>query len=369
MTGALRTEREALLQVRNLTRVFDVRGKAPKKKGEGASKAVSKVTAVDHVSFDVMKGETFGIVGESGSGKSTTANLLLRLIDVTEGEVRFGGEDLMALRRSEMRERRKDMQMVFQDPFASLNPRLRVGEIIAEPLRAHRVLKGAARRERVLELMDVVGLSRTFVDRFPHEFSGGQRQRICIARALALNPRLIVCDEAVSALDVSVQAQILNLLKKLQQEFDLTYVFIGHGLPAVKFISDRIAVMYLGKIVEIADKDDLFASPRHPYTEALLGSIPVEEPRQRADGSHRVLEGEIPSLAVAPAGCAFHPRCPYATDLCREQEPSLLPADDGRRAVACHFPLHTIRVREDAESPGSPSSRPIHAAPTVTETS
>ncbi|WP_150462200.1 ABC transporter ATP-binding protein [Nesterenkonia ebinurensis] len=341
---------EPLITVRHLTKKFTLRGPRPKasakdEQGKASDQAQERqsprneLVAVNNISFDVYPGETLGLVGESGSGKSTTAALILRLLEATSGEVYFEGQNLLELPPQEMRRRRRDMQMVFQDPFSSLNPRMRVGEIIEEPLRTHRTLPTRrGRRDRVLDLMDTVGLSPDFVDRFPHEFSGGQRQRIGIARALALNPKLIVCDEAVSALDVSIQAQVLNLLKKLQAEFNLTYIFIGHGLPAVHHISDRIAVMYLGKIVEITTRDSLFDDPKHPYTKALLDSSPVSSPELRGS-QDELLEGEVPSLDITPRGCPFNTRCLYVQDRCRSEEPPLRSLSDTAQA-ACHFPLN-----------------------------
>lgn len=321
-----------LLEVRGLKKHFDIT------KGWFAKRRTI-LRAVDGLDFTVFRGETFGIVGESGCGKSTTGNVVLRLLEASEGEIWFEGEDLRKLSAERMREKRRDLQMIFQDPYSSLNPRMRVGDIIAEPLRSHRAAEGDALRRRVRELMDIVGLSPSYASRYPHEFSGGQRQRIGIARALALQPKLIVCDEAVSALDVSIQSQILNLLSRLQKEFDLTYIFIGHGLPAVKHISDRIAVMYLGKIVEIASKERLFSDPRHPYTEGLMASVPISDPSLRSGRRRTILEGDIPSPTNPPAGCRFHTRCPYATERCRTEEPLLKEVEGEGRYVACHEPI------------------------------
>ncbi|MCU6793619.1 dipeptide ABC transporter ATP-binding protein [Paenibacillus sp. WQ 127069] len=298
------------------------------------SKSNEYVRAVDGLNFHVNPGETLGIVGESGCGKSTMGQMITQLLDPTEGEIWFDGLNLTELSKEEIRRTRRDLQIVFQDPFASLNPRMRVLDIVAEPLIVHGLAKGKQLRNTVIELLETVGMGEHHLDRHPHEFSGGQRQRIGIARALALKPRLIVCDEPVSALDVSIQAQILNLLKKLQGQFQLTYIFIAHGLPSVKHISDRIAVMYLGKIVELASRDELFTHPRHPYTEALLSAVPVPDPTKRK--KRILLTGDLPNPANAPSGCAFHPRCPYAQDLCREKEPVL---DGTEHSVACHFPL------------------------------
>ena len=299
------------------------------------------VHAVDGVALDVRRGETLGVVGESGCGKSTLGRLLVRLHEPTSGTVRFDGKDITKLSRSALRPFRREMQMIFQDPYASLNPRKRVIQIVGDPFRIHRTGGEQEIRRRVQELLEVVGLSADHVNRFPHEFSGGQRQRIGVARALALQPQLIVADEPVSALDVSIQAQVVNLLDDLQDEFGLTYVFIAHDLGVVRHVSDRIAVMYLGVIVEVALADDLYARPVHPYTEALLSAIPVldtgeDEPALRRE--RIVLEGEVPSSIDPPAGCRFHPRCRYATEICRIEQPRLADFGGGRYA-ACHHPL------------------------------
>jgi len=294
--------------------------------------------AIDGLDLQVYPGETVGLVGESGCGKSTTGNVIMQLLRATDGEIIFDGENLGALSARSLREKRKDFQIIFQDPFSSLNPRFNVFELIAEPLRSHGICSGNSLRKQVLELMDNVGLSRLFIDRYPHEFSGGQRQRIGIARALALRPKLIVCDEVVSALDVSIQAQILNLLTQLQEQYRLTYLFISHGLPAVKHISDRIAVMYLGKIVELAPTAELFRNPQHPYTEALLSAVPFPDPLRNRRRRKIVLSGDIPDQVQVPGGCRFSTRCRYVTSLCRELEPALVTGVNGR-AVACHYPL------------------------------
>jgi oligopeptide/dipeptide ABC transporter ATP-binding protein len=299
------------------------------------------VRAVDGVSLEVRRGETLGIVGESGCGKSTLGRLLVRLHEPTSGTVRFDGKDITRLSRSALRPVRREMQMIFQDPYASLNPRKRVIQIVGDPFRIHRAAGEQEIRKRVQELLEVVGLSADHVNRFPHEFSGGQRQRIGVARALALAPQLIVADEPVSALDVSIQAQVVNLLDDLQDEFGLTYVFIAHDLGVVRHVSDRIAVMYLGVIVEIAPADDLYARPVHPYTEALLSAIPVLDTGDAGPAPRReriVLEGEVPSSIDPPAGCRFHPRCRYATEICRIERPQLVDFGVGRSA-ACHHPL------------------------------
>ncbi|WP_433706996.1 ABC transporter ATP-binding protein [Paenibacillus illinoisensis] len=299
------------------------------------SRTVGNVKAVDDISLELYPGETLGLVGESGCGKSTIGRSIIRLENPTSGKIWFEGQDITKSTMLDLRRERTKMQMIFQDPYSSLNPRMRVQELLAEPMRVHGLATGAELETRIDHLLDTVGIPRSYKQRFPHEFSGGQRQRIGIARALSLNPKLIVCDEPVSALDVSIQAQILNLLKELQRELGLTYLFIAHGLGAVKYISTRIAVMYLGKVVEIGTKEQIFANPRHPYTQALLNAYPVPDPRKR--GQERiVLQGDVPSPASPPSGCRFHTRCAYAQAMCKEQEP-LLQGEEP--AVACHYPL------------------------------
>ena len=320
-----------LLQVRNLVKHF------PVLRGALGWAARKSVRAVDGVSFDVARGETFGLVGESGCGKSTLGKVIVRLEAATSGVIRFEGNDLMALRGAPLRRARRDVQMIFQDPYASLDPRMTVGEILAEPFAIHGLARGAERTRRIRALLESVGLTAAQAGRYPHEFSGGQRQRVAVARALALNPKLIVCDEPVSALDVSIQSQVINLLAQLQKELGLSYVFIAHGLAVVKHISDRIGVMYLGKLVEVAPSRALFARPAHPYTQALIAAIPVPNPRARRD--RQVLEGDVPSPIDPPPGCRFHTRCPFAATVgekCRTVEPSLRSIGDGH-AVACHL--------------------------------
>ena len=316
----------ALLEVRNLVKHFPVR--------QGLFGGVSgHVHAVDGIDFDVREGETLAIVGESGCGKSTVGRLVLRLIEPSSGAVRFEGDDLLALGDAALRARRRRMQVIFQDPYASLNPRMTVGAMLGEPLMLHGLIgDAAARRGRVAELLELVGLRPDHIRRYPHEFSGGQRQRLAIARALAVEPRLIVADEAVSALDVSIQAQVINLMRELQQRFGLAYIFISHDLAVVKHIADRIAVMYLGKIVETATTDELFRNPRHPYTRALLSAVPVPDPGLARERT--LLEGDIPSATNPPDGCRFNTRGPYVRESCRHDVPAL--ADDGGgHATAC----------------------------------
>lgn len=318
-----------LLEVNGLKVYFPV--------GHGFGKRKKMLKAVDGVSFRLKVGETLGIVGESGCGKSTCGNAIIRLLNPTEGEILFEGKDLAAMNQKELRTLRRDIQMIFQDPFSSLDPRMRVRDIIGEPLISHRVCGGEALAEQIYQLMEAVGLPQEYAMRYPHEFSGGQRQRIGIARALALRPKLIICDEPVSALDVSIQAQILNLLADLQKEFGLTYIFIAHGLPAVQHISTHVAVMYLGKIVEMADKVTLFSRPIHPYTEGLMAAVPIPDPQLRKDDAP-LLEGDMPSPTRLPEGCRFHPRCKYCTEKCRTEQPELRDMGDGHLA-ACHYPL------------------------------
>jgi oligopeptide transport system ATP-binding protein len=297
---------------------------------------VGDVKAVDDVSFTIKKGETLGLVGESGCGKSTTGKTILQLDRPTSGEVFFEGQNLTQMKGETLRQMRRQMQIIFQDPFASLNPRMTVGEIVGEPLDVHGVAKGEAKTERVAELLSIVGLDPSFVTRFPHEFSGGQRQRIGVARALALNPSFIVCDEPIAALDVSIQAQVVNLLEDLQQQFGLTYLFIAHDLSMVRHISDRVAVMYLGRLVEIANWMDVYDDPKHPYTQALLSAIPIPDPKVEAQRRRVILEGDVPSAANVPVGCNFNTRCPIKQDRCFQDDPDLRELSPGHWA-ACHF--------------------------------
>jgi oligopeptide/dipeptide ABC transporter ATP-binding protein len=321
---------QPLLQVDNLTVHFPIHGGV-------FYRQLATVHAVDGISFEINAGETLGLVGESGCGKSTTGRALLRLYEPSAGQVRFQGRDIMHLSGAELRNLRADMQMIFQDPFESLNPRHTVADIIGEPFVIHGQRDAAFRRRRVSELLERVGLSADAADRYPHEFSGGQRQRIGIARAIALEPRLLICDEPVSALDVSIQSQILNLLLDLQRDMGITYLFIAHDLAVVKHVSDRVAVMYLGVIVEIADSESIYRDPQHPYTRALIKAIPIADPAQRKE--FKALEGEVPSPLKPPPHCRFVDRCPYVQEICRQQTPVLrsIPGSDAGHAVACHF--------------------------------
>ncbi|PSL45957.1 peptide/nickel transport system ATP-binding protein/oligopeptide transport system ATP-binding protein [Salsuginibacillus halophilus] len=318
---------EPLVEVNNVKKYFPVKGGVLKRK-------VGDVKAVDDISFTVYKGETIGIVGESGSGKSTLGRMIIRLLDPTEGEIRFDGEDITNLPQRKMRPHRRNIQMIFQDPYASLNPRMNIGEIIEEPMLIQNMFTKQEREERVVDLLERVGLGAEARKKYPHEFSGGQRQRIGIARALSTRPQMIIGDEPVSALDVSVQSQVLNLMEDLQDEFDLTYMFIAHDLSVVKHISDRVGVMYLGRMAEIAPKDSLYDKPLHPYTQALISAVPstnVEEKKER-----QVLEGDLPSPSNPPAGCPFHTRCPEAHERCKEKRPELAHMGEGHY-VACHL--------------------------------
>jgi oligopeptide transport system ATP-binding protein len=328
---------DIILDVRNLYKYF------PITKGFIFQKQVGAVKAVDGVSFTIRRGETLGLVGESGCGKTTTGRVILRLQEPTSGEVYFEGRNVFKLNKEEMRRLRRDMQIIFQDPYSSLNPRMTVGDIIGEPLEIHNLARGKEKVRRVQELLEVVGLSPYHANRYPHEFSGGQRQRIGIARALAVNPKLIICDEPVSALDVSIQAQVLNLLEELQKEFGLTYLFIAHDLSVVKHISDRIAVMYLGRIVEIADADTLFTNPQHPYTEALLSAVPIPDPAIRRE--RIILPGDVPSPVNPPQGCRFHTRCLYAQESCRIEDPPLLDVGGGHLVACPILPFRHQRSR------------------------
>lgn len=324
-------DRTVLIRVENLKKHFPIMRGVLRRQ-------VGAVQAVDGVTFDIYQGETLGLVGESGCGKSTTGRAILQLLQPTGGRVFFNDKELTALGKSELRKARQDMQMIFQDPYASLNPRMTVGNIVGEPLQIHSVGDSKERKERVQELLSLVGLNAFFVNRYPHEFSGGQRQRIGIARALATNPSFIVADEPISALDVSIQAQVVNLMDDLKQDLGLTYLFIAHDLSMVKYISDRVAVMYLGRIVELSDREDIFERPLHPYTQALLSAIPIPDPEKEEKRQRLILEGDVPSPANPPAACRFHPRCSYATEICEQEDPEFrnMSANGIDHWVACH---------------------------------
>jgi len=322
-------QREVLLRVDGLKKYFPIR--------RGVfQRHVGDVKAVDGVSFDVFRGETLGLVGESGCGKTTTGRTIIRLYEPTAGHVYFEDSDLAALKGRDLRQMRRRMQMVFQDPYASLSPRMSVLGIVGEPLEVHHAARGAQRKEIVASLLEEVGLDPGFMNRYPHEFSGGQRQRIGLARALALNPDMIICDEPISALDVSIQAQVVNLLEDLQDKLGLTYIFIAHDLSMVRHISDRVAVMYLGKIVELTDRDSLYSNPLHPYTQALLSAVPVPDPFLEEKRQRIILEGDLPSPAHPPVGCNFNTRCPVAIDTCHEVEPEFIQVEEGH-SCACHL--------------------------------
>lgn len=322
--------KEVLVRVKNLKKHFPIMRGILRRE-------VGAVQAVDGISLNIYKGETLGLVGESGCGKSTAGRTILQLLTPTAGEVQFGDQVLTQMSKSEIRKVRRDMQMIFQDPYASLNPRMTVGTIVGEPLQIHNIGDSKERTLRVQELLVLVGLNPYFINRYPHEFSGGQRQRIGIARALATNPSFIVADEPISALDVSIQAQVVNLLDDLKAELGLTYLFIAHDLSMIRYISDRVAVMYLGRIVELSERDEVFEHPLHPYTQALLSAIPIPDPEKEEKRQRLILEGDVPSPANPPSGCRFHPRCSYATEICSEVDPEFRDLGDGKAHwVACH---------------------------------
>lgn len=333
-----KSNNEILLEVKNLKKYFEI-----SKGFLGRSKEY--VQAVDDISFFIRKGETLGLVGESGCGKSTTGRTVIRLYDPTAGEIIYDGVDISSLSENELKPYRKKIQMIFQDPYASLNSRMTVGDIIGESLDIHGIATGNARQERVFDLLNRVGLSKDHASRYPHEFSGGQRQRIGIARALAVDPEFIICDEPISALDVSIQAQVVNMLDDLQKEYGLTYLFIAHDLSMVKHISDRIGVMYLGKLVEVTGRNELYASPEHPYTQALLSAIPIPDPEVTRSAQRIILEGDVPSPINPPSGCRFRTRCRYAMERCAEEEPVLREVNEGH-FVACHLMDEKFSITE-----------------------
>lgn len=327
--SSTKSRKEVLLSVRGLKKYF------PIKSGFLFSRETAAVKAVDGLDFDIYRGETLGLVGESGCGKSTTGRTILQLHQATEGSVQYEGQELIGLKGKRLRAIRREMQIIFQDPYASLNPRMTIQRIVAEPLLVHNIGTDEERRKRVAELLERVGLNPYYADRYPHEFSGGQRQRVGVARALALNPGFIVCDEPISALDVSIQAQVVNLLQDLQQEMNLTYLFIAHDLSMVRHICDRVAVMYLGKIVELAESEELYTNPLHPYTQALLSAVPVPDPEVEENRQRIILKGDLPSPANPPHGCNFNTRCPVAIDVCHDLDPELIEVQPGHW-VACH---------------------------------
>lgn len=328
---ATKVASETLIDIRDLKMHF------PLTQGIVFQRVVGYVRAVDGISFSIERGKTLGLVGESGSGKTTIGRTIVRLYKPTAGQMLFEGQDLATLQGEELRQLRRRVQMIFQDPFASLNPRFTIGSLIAEPMHIYKVAPHNEIRERTLELLKVVGLRTEYIDRYPHEFSGGQRQRIAVARALSINPEFVIADEPVSALDVSIRAQVLNLLQRLQRQFNLTYLFVSHDLSVVRHVADRIAVMYLGKIVELADRDDLYQSPKHPYTKALLSAIPLPDPRIEKRRQRIILAGDLPSPINIPRGCRFHTRCPMAQEICREVEPVFERKEGREHYAACHF--------------------------------
>ena len=340
---------EVILRVQNLKKYFPIRRGVFRRQ-------VGEVKAVDDISFEVYRGETLGVVGESGCGKTTAGRTIIRLYEPTSGHVYFNGKDLATLSGGELRKMRRKMQMIFQDPYASLNPRMSVEGIVSEPLEIHRMTNGRQRKDRVAELLHLVGLNPALMNRFPHEFSGGQRQRIGLARSLALNPDLVICDEPISALDVSIQAQVVNLLEDLQKELGLTYIFIAHDLSMVRHISRRVAVMYLGKIMELTDRETLYKNPLHPYTQALLSAIPVADPEVEEKRRRIILEGDLPSPANPPKGCNFNTRCPLAMDICFHVEPELIEVE-ADHWCACHLvePTGQPARKPDAQQTNQPA--------------
>jgi len=328
---------ETLVASKTLVDVRDLKMHFPLTQGIVRQRIIGYVRAVDGVSFSIERGQTLGLVGESGSGKTTIGRTIVRLYKPTAGQILFGDKDLARMGGEELRLARQRIQMVFQDPFASLNPRFTIGSLIAEPMYIYKVASGSEIRERTAELLHVVGLRPEYIDRYPHEFSGGQRQRIAVARALSINPEFVIADEPVSALDVSIRAQVLNLLQRLQKQFNLTYLFVSHDLSVVRHVADRIAVMYLGRIVELADRDELYAAPKHPYTKALLSAVPIPDPQIEKRRKRIILSGDLPSPINIPSGCRFHTRCPMAQEICREVEPVYEAKEGHEHFAACHF--------------------------------
>ncbi len=328
---------DTLVASKTLVDIRDLKMYFPLTRGIVLQRVVGYVRAVDGVTFSIERGQTMGLVGESGSGKTTIGRTIVRLYKPTSGQILFENRDLATLEGESMRQIRQRVQMIFQDPFASLNPRFTIGSLIAEPMHIYHVGSNSEIRERTEELLRVVGLRSEYIDRYPHEFSGGQRQRIAVARALSINPEFVIADEPVSALDVSVRAQVLNLLQRLQEQFNLTYLFVSHDLSVVRHVADRIAVMYLGKIVELSDRDELYAAPKHPYTKALLSAIPIPDPKIEKRRHRSILSGDLPSPIRIPTGCRFHTRCPMAQDICREVEPPFEAKEGREHYAACHF--------------------------------
>jgi oligopeptide/dipeptide ABC transporter ATP-binding protein len=328
---------DTLVASKTLLDVRDLKMHFPLTQGIIRQRVIGYIRAVDGVSFSIERGQTMGLVGESGSGKTTIGRTLVRLYKPTAGEILFGDKDLAKMSGEELRLARQRIQMIFQDPFASLNPRFTIGSLIAEPMHIYKVASSAEIRERTTELLRVVGLRPEYIDRYPHEFSGGQRQRIAVARALSINPEFVIADEPVSALDVSIRAQVLNLLQRLQKQFDLTYLFVSHDLSVVRHVADRIAVMYLGRIVELSDRDELYAAPKHPYTKALLSAVPIPDPKIEKRRQRIILSGDLPSPINIPSGCRFHTRCPMAQEICREVEPVYEKKEGREHYAACHF--------------------------------
>lgn len=328
---------DTLVGSKTLVDIRDLKMHFPLTRGIVLQRVVGYVRAVDGVTFSIERGQTMGLVGESGSGKTTIGRTIVRLYKPTSGQALFDNVDLAKLQGEPLRQMRQRVQMIFQDPFASLNPRFTIGSLIAEPMHIYHVGSNSEIRDRTVELLRVVGLRPEYIDRYPHEFSGGQRQRIAVARALSINPEFVIADEPVSALDVSVRAQVLNLLQRLQQQFNLTYLFVSHDLSVVRHVADRIAVMYLGRIVELADRDELYAAPKHPYTKALLSAIPIPDPQIEKQRQRIILSGDLPSPIKIPSGCRFHTRCPMAQDICREVEPPFEAKEGREHYAACHF--------------------------------